>query len=163
MLRESLYFNLISRFVVCIAHCNGLEVWWTITIKKNFKYTTLHNDTWWSRSLWGGLSLMWLLACWLHLLCQWMCLKLLHLASGRMRECSLHGLFSLSLFHAIPSAVELAKVLQHQVLNQVAVAGFRDLFIYLLLLSSYIAAWIHMFCVFSLCFTYTYIFYSPLR
>lgn len=30
--------------------------------------------------------------------------------SHRMKECSLHGVFSVSLFPSIPSAVELAKV-----------------------------------------------------
>lgn len=43
----------------------------------------------------------------------WMCLKLLPVLPGRLRESSLHGLFSVSLFSAIPSAVELAKVSQH--------------------------------------------------
>lgn len=33
-----------------------------------------------------------------------------HFSSCRMRECSLHGLFSVSLFPTIPSAGEIAKV-----------------------------------------------------
>lgn len=36
--------------------------------------------------------------------------KVLVFLSDRMKECSLHGVFSVSLFPNIPSAVELAKV-----------------------------------------------------